>query len=201
MPILEIIIRQLGKFNFSHITITLNHMSEIIKAYFQDGDKLGIKIDYTFENKPLSTMGPLSLVDNLPDNFLVMNGDILTDLDFNSFFEYHKINNNNFTISSYQRKEMIDYGVLNKNKKNQLIRFQEKPDYDFLVSMGIYMVNKKILDYIPIDKFFGFDDLMKLLIKKKKYASIYEHKGYWLDIGRPKDYEKAIDEFIELKLL
>ncbi len=194
-PILEIIILQLKNFGFNHITITVNHLAEIIKAFFGDGSKWGIKIDYTYEEKPLSTMGPLTLIPDLPENFLVMNGDVLTDLSFIDFYNYHITNNNLFTISSFFRQERIDYGVLNLNTNNKLIKFEEKPTYDILVSMGIYMVNRKIINYIPKDTFFGFDHLMNLLIAKSEFATVYPYDGYWLDIGRPDDYEKAVNEF------
>ena len=200
-PILEIIILQLKKYGFEHITITLNHMGESIKEYFGNGKKLNIKIDYTFEKKPLSTMGPLTLIKDLPDNFLVMNGDILTDLNFDSFFLYHHHNNNNFSIASYIRTQKVDYGVLESNDDNRLVDFKEKPKNDYLVSMGIYMLNKKVINLIPENTFFGFDDLMHLLIKNKNFPFLYNYDGYWLDIGRPSDYEKAIIEYKKLTFI
>jgi NDP-sugar pyrophosphorylase family protein len=190
-PILERIIEQLIENGFNHITITVNHMADIIKAFFTDGSKWGIKIDYTLETKALSTMGPLTLVKDLPEDFLVMNGDILTDLNFAEFWNAHVKNGNNFTIGSYRRSEMIDFGLLHHDSNNKLTAFEEKPTYDFLVSMGIYMVNKSVLKYIPEDTFFGFDHLMKKLLEVKEPASVYEFSGYWLDIGRPSDYDIA----------
>jgi NDP-mannose synthase len=198
MPVLEIIIRQLQKHGFDHITITLNHMAEIIKAFFGDGAKWNLKIDYSVEAKPLSTMGPLTIIPDLPENFLVMNGDVLTDLNHSTFYQNHIDNRNNFTIGSFRRFDKIDYGVLKSNDQNKLIKFDEKPSYEFLVSMGIYMVNRKVVEYIPKNTFFGFDHLMNLLIEKSEFPSIYEYTGYWLDIGRPDDYEKAVND-IEIK--
>jgi len=195
MPILEIIIRQLKKYGFTHITITVNHLAEIIKAFFGDGSKWGIIIDYTLEDKPLSTMGPLTLISDLPENFLVMNGDVLTDLNFGNFFEEHVSNHRNFTIGSYRRKEKIDYGVLLTDEQGKLIGFNEKPNYDFLVSMGVYMVNKSVVSLIPANTFFGFDHLMHLLIQKQQLPAVFEFGGHWLDIGRPDDYEKAVEAF------
>ena len=194
-PVLEIILKKLKESGFDHVTLAISHMAELMKAFFGDGSKWDMKIDYTIETKPLSTMGPLTLMDDLPDNFLVMNGDVLTDLNFIDFYKHHIVNENSFTIASYKRKEKIDYGVLRKDKDNKLIQFDEKPHYDFLVSMGIYMINRKVLDYIPKDTFFGFDHLMKLMIQKQDFPSIYEFDGYWLDIGRPDDYEQAINQF------
>lgn len=194
-PILEIIIRQLKNHGFSHITITVNHMADIIQAFFRDGSKWGLKIDYSFEEKALSTMGPLTLINNLPENFLVMNGDVLTDLDFNSFYKEHVNENHNFTISAHRRTDKVEYGVLISNENSELIAFKEKPTNDYLVSMGVYMVNRKNIDFIPADTFFGFDHLMNTLIDKKILPKVFEYDGYWLDIGRPEDYEKAIEEF------
>ncbi len=200
-PILEIIIRQLQKNGFNHITITVNHMAEIIKAFFGNGSKWSIKIDYTVEAKPLSTMGPLTLIRDLPENFLVMNGDVLTDLNYSNFYDNHVTNKNNFTIASFRRNEKIDYGVLKSDEGNKLIKFEEKPTHEYLVSMGVYMINRKVIDYIPKDTFFGFDHLMKLLIEKSEFPTIFEYKGYWLDIGRPDDYEKAVNEIDKMSFL
>ena len=197
IPILEIIIKQLKKAGFEHITITVNHLADIIKAFFGDGKKWDINIDYSLEEKSLSTMGPLTLINDLPENFLVMNGDILTDLDFNQFYNNHVNNNSNFTIGAYKRTEKVDYGVLVKNESFELINFEEKPHKEYLVSMGIYMMNKKNISLMPVNTFFGFDHLMKILIETKEYPKIFIHENYWLDIGRPEDYEKAVNEFNE----
>ena len=194
MPILEIIIRQLIKFGFDHITITINHYAEIIQAFFGDGKKWNIKIDYSLEEKPLSTMGPLTLINDLPDNFLVMNGDILTKLDFNLFYNDHIMRGANFSVGAYKRLDKVEYGVLHKNERSELIMFEEKPTHEYLVSMGIYMMNKSSLKYIPKNTFFGFDHLMNKLIESNVLPYIYEFDGYWLDIGRPDDYEKAIED-------
>ncbi len=198
-PILEVAIRQLTNHGFNHITITVNHQAELIKAFFGDGSKWDVKIDYSMEDKPLGTMGPLRLIKDLPENFLVMNGDILTDLNYASFFEKHESGHNLFTISSYLRSHLIDYGVLEKNKDNFLSGFQEKPTKNYEVSMGIYMINNKILKYIPKNKQFGFDHLMLELIKNKELINVSTYDGYWLDIGRPDDYRQAIEEFSDMK--
>jgi len=192
VPILEIIITQLRNHGFNHITLAVNHMADIIKAFFGDGSKWNVKVDYVFESKALSTMGPLSIIADLPDNFLVMNGDILTDLDFGLFFDEHLKSNNIFTIAAHRRVERIDYGVLHSGKDGRLIKFEEKPSYHFLVSMGIYGVNSRVLNYIPQNSYYGFDHLMNRLLTESEYPSIYEYNGEWLDIGRPEDYETAI---------
>ena len=201
MPILEIIIRQLKSFGFNHITITINHCAEIIQAFFGNGSKWGVKIDYSLEDKPLSTMGPLTLIDDLPENFLIMNGDVFTDLDLNEFYKEHVREGRIFSIGAHKRLDKVEYGVLHKNEKSELIRFEEKPTHEYLVSMGIYMMNKKNLEYIPRNTFFGFDHLVNRLIEKKILPYIYEFDGYWLDIGRPDDYEKAINDYEKESIL
>ena len=197
IPILEIIIRQLKKYKFNHITITINHYADIIQAFFGDGSKWNIKIDYSLEHKPLSTMGPLTLIKDLPDDFLVMNGDVLTDLDFGKFYNEHRVNKRNFTIGSYKRLDRVEYGVLHHNENSELIKFEEKPINQYLVSMGVYMMSRNNLNLIPVDTFFGFDHLMNVLIEKDKLPFIYEYDGYWLDIGRPDDYDQAISDHLK----
>lgn len=197
-PILEVIIRQLAYYEFTHITMAVNHQAELIQAFFGDGSKWGVKIDYSLEDKPLSTMAPLKLIKDLPDNFLVMNGDILTDLNFKQFYENHIENGNIFTISAYQREIKSEFGVL-EIEENTLVGFQEKPITYYDVSMGTYMVSKSAVEYIPNDTFYGFDHLMLDLIKNKKNVKTNRFNGYWLDIGRPDDYMQAIEEFDEMK--
>ncbi|MCH2232350.1 MAG: NTP transferase domain-containing protein [Crocinitomicaceae bacterium] len=194
-PILEVIVRQLANAGFDHITMTVNHQAELIKTFFGTGEKWGLKIDYSLEDKPLSTMGPLSLIDDLPENFLVMNGDILTDLDFGQFYDEHTSQGNIFTISSFKREHVNLYGVLEVDEHKKLVDFHEKPVTRFEVSMGIYMLNKAVMEFIPKNETYGFDHLMLDLIKANRNASVKEFKGYWLDIGRPDDYMTAIDEF------
>lgn len=199
-PILEVIVRQLVLYKFTHITMAVNHQADLIKTFFGNGSKWGIKIDYSLEDKPLSTMAPLKLIRDLPNDFLVMNGDILTDLDYGKFYENHINNKNIFTISSFQREVKYEFGVLElNNNNNTLVGFQEKPIQKYDVSMGIYMVFKKAVEYIPENTFYGFDHLMIDLMKDKKEPKVNKFNGYWLDIGRPDDYEQAIDEFDKLK--
>lgn len=200
-PILEVIVRQLAHAGFDHITMTVNHQADLIKTFFGTGEKWGIKIDYSLEDKPLSTMGPLSLIDDLPENFLVMNGDILTDIDYAAFHDFHVNQNNIFTISSFVREHVNLYGVLETNEANKLVDFKEKPTTRFEVSMGIYMLNKAVLEFIPHNQPYGFDTLMLDLIKANKNASVKSFDGYWLDIGRPDDYMIAIDEFEKNKAI
>lgn len=198
-PILEVIIRQLVRHGFDHVTMAVNHQAEIIKAFFQDGARWGIRIDYSLEDKPLSTMAPLRLIGDLPENFLVMNGDILTDLSFTDFFDEHTGKRNIFTVSAHVREQRVDYGVLEMDANNHLTGFREKPSAKYLVSMGAYMANRSVLDFIPEGMSYGFDNLMLDLLAAGKPASVRKFEGYWLDIGRPDDYIQAIEEFEQMR--
>jgi NDP-sugar pyrophosphorylase family protein len=195
-PILEIIIIQLAKQGFKRLIITVNHQADIIMAYFGDGRKWGIKIEYSLEDTPLGTMGPIKLVQDLPDHFLVMNGDVLSDIGYADFLDRHIKSEKIFSIASFRRTQKNDYGILDV-KDNILIGFREKPEVQFVVSMGIYAVSKKATEYIPADQYFGFDMLMNSFLEKKMEVAIYEHVGYWMDIGRPEDYTKADSDIEE----
>jgi NDP-mannose synthase len=193
-PILEVVIRQLVRHGFNHITLAVNHQAELIRAFFGDGAKWQVQIDYSQENEPLGTIGPLRLIPDLPQHFLIMNGDVLTDLDYATFHDMHVAQDRLFSISSYQREHKIDYGVLHTNKAGTLTDFREKPSTSYEVSMGIYMANRDILKYVPNTPY-GFDNLMLDLLKDKREIRVEQYSGYWLDIGRPDDYMQAIDEF------
>jgi NDP-sugar pyrophosphorylase family protein len=143
-------------------------------------------------------MGPLKLIKDLPENFLVMNGDILTDLNFAEFFDEHVKNNSIFTISSFEREQKSEFGVLGTDQGN-LVEFREKPVMHFEVSMGVYMVSKRVVSKIPEGLAYGFDQLMLQLIADKIYARAKKFKGFWLDIGRAEDYELAIEVFKDKK--
>ncbi|HJR56524.1 MAG TPA: sugar phosphate nucleotidyltransferase [Rhizomicrobium sp.] len=194
-PILEVIVRQLKNRGFDHITLAVNHQAELIVAFFGDGTKWGLKIDYSREDRPLSTMGPLQLIPDLPENFLVMNGDTLTDLDYATFLDAHCADGNIFTISSFVREHRVDYGVLEPDTSRRLGGFREKPVLTYEVSMGVYAVSRAAAAMIPAGRAYGFDNLMLDMIAGKTPAHIVRHEGYWLDIGRPDDYAQAIEDF------
>jgi NDP-sugar pyrophosphorylase family protein len=198
-PILEIVIRQLIARGFTHVTLAVNHQAEIIRAYFGDGGRWNIKIDYSLEKKPLSTMAPLRLIADLPDDFLVMNGDVLTDLAFDRLLDAHSRDQQLFTISAAEREQTIDYGVLRMGADGYLAGFEEKPKIPYCVSMGVYCVNKKVLDLIPQDQSFGFDQLMLKMIAERRRVRTVVHNGYWLDIGRPDDYRQALEDWPTLQ--
>ena len=198
-PIIEVILRQLKRAGFNRISISTGYLHELIHAYLDSNKTLGLRIEYSHEETPLGTIGPLRLIENLEDTFLVMNGDILTDLNYKKLIESHKKRGAIATIATYQRDTNIDFGVLERNSEHKIIAFKEKPTFHFEVSMGVYIFSKKILDYVPADTPFGFDQLMYALIAKNEEVYSYPHTGYWLDIGRPDDYARSIEEFERYK--
>lgn len=197
-PILEIIVRQLARSGFDRLTLAVNHQADILRAYFSDGSKWGVEIDYSLETRALGTMAPLKLVPDLPENFLVMNGDILTDLDYGAFYRRHVDDHGMLTISTAKREQKIDYGVLHVHESGELHAFEEKPRIPYLVSMGVYAINRSLLTQIPENQPFGFDNLVLQLLADRIPVTVRQHSGYWLDIGRPEDYEKATDDWPNL---
>ena len=198
-PILEIIIRQLKRSGFSGVTMAVGHLAELIEAYFGDGEKYGIKIDYSREDEPLGTIGPLSLIEGLDETFLVMNGDVLTDLDYLKLVEFHEKNRAVATIATYNKKVKIDLGILEMDDSFRLKQYVEKPILDYNVSMGIYVFEPDILGFIRPMEYLDFPELVLALIKAGRKVTAYPFKGYWLDIGRGEDYTRAQEEFETLK--
>jgi len=195
VPILEIIIRQLKKHSFDEIVISTGHLAELIEAYFGDGSRWGVHIDYVREYKPLNTAGALGLIDNLKENFLVMNGDILTTLDYSQLFEFHTSKKGIATISLHKRESKIDFGVIEITQDSKLDRYIEKPIYQFLVSMGVNVLNARCRDYIGKNESIGLPDLMMRMKQEGENIYCYPSDCYWLDIGRVEDYQVAQEEF------
>lgn len=199
--VLEILISRLKKYGITDLTLCVNHLSNLIMAYFSNGKKWGVGIKYSLEHEFLSTVAPIKLIKDLPENFLVMNGDLLTDLDFKELYNYHIENKSLITVATYKRTTKVDFGVIEIDEnKNIAVGFKEKPKYELNVSMGVYVFNKKILNFVPDRQPFGFDDLMQVLIAKNINIKVYPYDGYWLDIGRPEDYEKANEDIEKLVL-
>jgi NDP-sugar pyrophosphorylase family protein len=194
-PILEIIVRQLRFFGFRRLVFAVNHQADLIKAYFSSGSRWDLRIDYSLETRPLSTVGPLALIPDLPEQFLLMNGDVLTDLDFRLFYREHLEDGCAFTISAARRSHQVEYGVLHMDDRHRLAGFSEKPVTDYLVSMGIYGVSRSVLSHIPGDTRYGFDNLMRDMLERREQVRVRPFDGYWKDIGRQDDYMAAIDDF------
>lgn len=199
--ILEIVLRQLAAAGFTGCTIAIGHLGEIIRAYVGDGSQWGMAVDYATEESPLGTMGPLlTMRERLPESFLVMNGDILTDLDYADVLRQHRDSGAPLTIATYARKVHIDFGVLT-TQAGRVVGFTEKPSMDYRVSMGVYGLSRETLDGYTPGLPLGFDELVLDLLKTPNLPHAYDFDGYWLDIGRPDDYDRANAEFTTRKSL
>ena len=196
--ILDIVLMQLKRAGVTRVTMAVNHLAHLIMAYFGDGERWGLAIDYSLEDRPLSTIAPLKLIRDLPETFFVMNGDVVTDLDFAALYRSHTENDADITVATFERDSRIDFGVLKTDASHHIIGFEEKPVYHFSVSMGVYVMSRRLLDIVPADRPFGFDHLMLACIAQKRRAITYPHGGYWLDIGRPDDYEEANEKIGDL---
>lgn len=190
-PILEIVFKQLKHFGIEHITIAVGYLAELIQTYFGDGSKFGLKIDYSREESPLGTAGPIKLAGKQETDFLMMNGDILCSLDFGDMFRSHIENDCIATIGTYKKEVKIDLGVLELSPHGQIIDYIEKPTLYYDVSMGIYYFKPEIYDYIEEAEVLDLPDLMKRLMKQKVPINSYQLDGHWLDIGRQEDYAHA----------
>lgn len=199
LPILEVVIRQLQRCGIERITLAVGHLAELLMAYCGDGSKFGVAIDYSREEEPLGTAGPLALVEGLDASFLVMNGDVLTTLDYRAMRERHEASEAIATVAIYPRHVQIDLGVVEFDDDAGLTRYIEKPQYDFWVSMGIYILRPEVLRYIDAGQPLDLPDLVTRLVSEGEEVSCFRHEGYWLDIGRADDYERALEDFPELR--
>jgi NDP-sugar pyrophosphorylase family protein len=200
MPILEVVVRQLAHFGIRSLIFAVSRQSEpLLSAYFGDGSQFGVKIKYHREDEPLGTAGPLSRIKGLPRSFLVMNGDILTTLDYGRLIRYHEQRKPMITIAMSQKKVSIDFGVLESDQADRLTHYREKPVLSYSVSMGVYVFDRNVLSWIPRDRYFDFPDLIQILLKKREQVLCYPSKDFWLDIGRHEDYEEAQKRFQKMR--
>jgi NDP-mannose synthase len=201
-PILDVIIRQLARQRFERVTIVTGHLAELIEVFFGDGSKYGVRIDYFREDEPLGTAGALALLDDLGEHFLVMNGDVLTDLDYAGLLAEHVESAAAATIAAHKRDVDISLGVLQFDDgadPARLTGYVEKPTYHYEVSMGVYAFARRVLDYVEAGKRLDFPDLVLRLIEKGETVRAKRSEDYWLDIGRHDDYETAMDEFERMR--
>ena len=202
MSILEVILQQLKIAGVKEVFLTCGYLSHIIKAIFGNGEKFGLSIKYSIEEKPLGTAGPLSLIlDKLEDNFIVMNGDILTNLNYKKLYDFHINNKASATICIKKREVKIDFGVI-KESNNNFIEYIEKPTYNFDVSMGVNVFNKNSIEGIlKKNVFLDIPDLITSLHSAEMTIKCYSETCEWLDIGRLDDYELALNIFEKNKEL
>jgi NDP-mannose synthase len=197
--ILEIVLRQLAEQGFEKATLAIGHLGSLIHAYVGDGSQWGIEVEYFQEESPLGTIGPaLMLLDECPENFLVMNGDILTNIDYADLLQTHIDSKAPLTIATYERETRIEFGVLDVCG-DCVTSFREKPTMKYAVSMGVYAVARRTLRNYTPGMPLGFDGLITDLLRRGDAPASYPFNGYWLDIGRPDDYDRANVEFDSIK--
>jgi len=195
MPILEVVLRQLKAAGITHVTMAVGYLGELLQTFFGDGKRLGLRIDYSVEEKPLGTVGPLTLISGLTDSFILMNGDVLTTLDYRELIRFHRERGSVATIASYVRNVKIDFGVIEADNESYVSDYIEKPTFDYRVSMGVYVFEPAVLACLKPHEHCDFPDLIKTLVAAKRKVASYPFSGYWLDMGRPDDYARAIEEF------
>jgi NDP-sugar pyrophosphorylase family protein len=199
-PILEIIINQLVAHGIEDIIITVGHMSALIMNFFGDGGQVGAKIRYFKEEKPLGTSGNLgSLKEELTDTFVVINGDTLTTLNYSQMIDEHIRNGSVATVALKRREVYIDFGTVEIDDANSIREYIEKPTLSYLVSIGVNIFNPRVLNYIKAGERLDFPDLVRTLISSGETVKGFIFDGYWLDIGRPADYDKANEEIEQIK--
>lgn len=196
-PILEIILFQLKVAGITDITLAVGHMSQLFESFFQDGKKYGLNISYSFEDKPLGTAGAVaSVIDNLGKDFIVMNGDLLTSLDYKKLIKYHLKNKSSATIATFKREVKMDFGVIEMEKDGKLKSLVEKPSFFYNFGMGINLLNaESVKSLLKKNVYLDMPDLMLKLKDQGKSVFCFTEDCFWLDMGRPEDFEKATEVF------
>ncbi|MEA2123839.1 MAG: NDP-mannose synthase [Solirubrobacteraceae bacterium] len=201
-PVLDIVIRQLRHHEFDRITIATGYLAELIEAFFRAGDDHGIAIDYHREHTPLGTAGAIASIEDLTAPFLVMNGDVLTDIDYTELMKQHLETEAAATIATITRDIQVSLGVLHfadPHQPDRLTSYEEKPHFEFEASMGIYAFSPRILEYMKPGECLDFPDLIKRLLDAGEIVRAFRSDCYWLDIGRHDDYEQALEEFERMR--
>lgn len=196
-PILELIINKLIKNGINHITISVLKNYDIFKSIFPEKKFSKIKIDFVVEKKPLGTMGALKLIKDLPEEFLAMNGDIITNINYRNLFKFHKKKKSDLTICTKTMSSRVEYGIVKNDKNKYLSDFNEKPKFTYNINLGIYIINKKLIKKIEKSKNFGFDKLVKKIPNNK--VAVFNSKCKWFDIGREKDLFEAKNYILKKK--
>lgn len=193
-PIVEILLGQLKRAGVKHVTMAVGHKADLFPTVLGNGHRWGLKLDYVRERRPLGTAAPLRNIPGLKKTFLVLNGDILTDLDMKVLRAFHRKAKSIATIATFRRRVPVDFGVLESDRDHLITTYVEKPTLSYRVSMGIYVFEPEALDYIPRRGHFDFPDLINRLLERGLPVASFPFKGHWLDIGRPDDFERAADE-------
>jgi dTDP-glucose pyrophosphorylase len=197
-PILQTILESFIEHGFHQFYFSVNYKREIIKEYFGDGLGWGVSIQYLDEDQRLGTAGALSLFPEKPTKpIIVMNGDILTKVNFQQLLQFHEENDSVATMCVREYQHQVPYGVV-RTEGTRLCSIEEKPIERFFVNAGIYVLNPEVLELIPKNNYFDMPSLFELLIKLQKKTNVFPIREYWLDIGKTRDFEKANLEFSEV---
>jgi len=196
-PILELLLARLRDAGVERATLAVGHLAPLIRAYFGDGERFGVKIDYSEEDAPLGTAGPIRLVAGLSETFLMMNGDLLTDLLFDRLVAHHRTTGAAATVGLCRRDVRVSLGVIDLDGAGFVTGYTEKPTWQYLASMGVYALEPSVLSYVPAAGPFDLPDLVRALVAAGQRVAGFVHEGYWLDIGRPEDYERAQSDIAE----
>lgn len=196
-PIIEIVLRRLANLGFQDVTLCTGYLPELIMAVCGDGAKFGLNIEYSHEDVRLGTAGPLAGVERLTDPFIVLNGDLLTTLNFNAMLDDHTRYNADITVGVYRRDVKIDFGVVQTGPQDKFIGFQEKPTYHFEVSMGVNVISASVMEHVRPGEYLDMPDLIMRVHDSGGKIHCYREDCYWLDIGRMDDYALAQEEYAE----
>lgn len=197
-PILETILLNFIEHGFYRFYLSVNYKADMIKEYFGDGSRWNVEIRYLHEEKSLGTAGALSLLPEVPDApFFVMNGDLLTKVNFGQLLDFHRTHRAYATMCVREYDHQVPYGVVRLNR-HQLLGIEEKPVQRFFVNAGIYVLEPDTLSLIPENDFFDMPSLFELLVQQEKQTIAFPIREYWLDIGRLADFERANLEFAEV---
>ena len=195
MPILEILIRQLRRAGIRRVTLAVGHLAALLEAYFGDGTRLDVSLDYSYEDEPAGTAGPLALFDDLDTTFLVMNGDLLTTIDFEDLLRTHRERGAVATVGLFEKRVPIDLGIVDTDARGRVTNYTEKPTLTYEASVGIYAMEPSVLAHIERGKRLDLPDLVLRLIHAGADVQAYRFSGTWFDIGRPDDYAAASEHF------
>jgi NDP-mannose synthase len=200
-PVLDIVVRQLKRDGFDRVTVATGHLAELIEAFFGDGSSYGIPIDYVREHEPLGTVGALAMIDALDEDFVVMNGDVLTDMSFSGALDAHRANDAVATITAREQPVDVSLGVMvmDDDDPTRLTGYVEKPQLRYQVSMGVYCFSPRVLPFIEPGERLDFPQLVLRLIEAGEIVRQAPSEDYWMDIGRPGDYEQAQEDFERLR--
>jgi NDP-sugar pyrophosphorylase family protein len=198
MPVLEILLRRLAAAGLVRVNLAVGHLAELIEAYFGDGSRFGVELVYWREDEPLGTAGPIARMGLDGERVLVMNGDLLTTLDFAPLLEEHRSSGATATIAVLSREVPIDFGVVHLDG-NTVASFEEKPVLRYNVSMGVYVFERRVVELIPSGEHYDFPELLGLVLERGWPVHAYRSSDFWLDIGRPEDYKLALDNFADLR--